>query len=93
MVEGEGGRFFWRSRSSNRVNGWYSAQADGSYKVRPNVEGQLPTTGEWTVFWKGLADDEVMPCVRTALLFPPTFKLPGRSLNSNPVPPPAPAAK
>lgn len=36
--------FFWRSRVGNSVNPWYDRQADGYY-----------TTGEWMIFWRGMA--------------------------------------
>ena len=72
---------FWRSRSDNRVNAWYFARAHGSYESHAADEEEpcvrdgasAPSTGAWTVFWRGLPDDEVMRAVRVALLLPKTF--------------------
>jgi len=57
-------KLYWRSRSSNRVNPWYYEQSHGCYKEE--VAG-------WTVFWRNLAEEEVMGAVRCALAVPPTF--------------------
>jgi acetylglutamate synthase len=64
MVAGEGGRLYWRSRGSNRVNPWYYEQSEGCYKTK---------AGDWTVFWRGLGDAEIMNAVSAALALPPTF--------------------
>lgn len=40
------------------------AESDGALKAK---------TGDWTVFWRGLEDDEVMPAVKAALELKPTF--------------------
>ena len=37
-------------------------RADGAYK-----------SPKWTVFWRGLQDDAIMPCVKEALAIKPTF--------------------
>jgi acetylglutamate synthase len=66
-------KLYWRSRSSNRVNPWYYEQSHGCYKE--NVAG-------WTVFWRNLAEEEVMGAIRCALAVPPTF--PHRSLLPEP---------
>lgn len=88
MVEREA-QLYWRSRTSNRVNPWYfqgalpsvcshaprlrgptlsvplsRAESDGALKAK---------TGEWTVFWRGLEDSQVMPAVKAALEIKPTF--------------------
>eukprot|EP00123_Amoebidium_parasiticum_P017792 comp23989_c0_seq1/m.42636 comp23989_c0_seq1/g.42636 ORF comp23989_c0_seq1/g.42636 comp23989_c0_seq1/m.42636 type:complete len:582 (-) comp23989_c0_seq1:332-2077(-) len=55
-------KLFWRSRSANPVNAWYFEQAHGAYKA-----------GYWTVFWRGLNDEEIMECVKDALSYPATF--------------------
>lgn len=39
----------WRSRSNNPFNAFYDRESDGSMKV-----------GKWTVYWKGVADFEVI---------------------------------
>ena len=58
---------FWRSRSSNPINGWYFQQAEGSYSNTP-----------WTVFWYGVARFEQMrDCVEQALAMPATLADPG----------------
>jgi acetylglutamate kinase len=55
---------FWRSRTSNPVNGWYFQQASGSYR-----------TDRWTVFWYGLEDfSQISRCVHHALELPETLK-------------------
>ncbi len=41
--------FVWRSRADNDFNPFYAGEADG-----------LMTLGEWTVFWKGISDFEVI---------------------------------
>jgi bifunctional N-acetylglutamate synthase/kinase len=81
MVESQP-RLLWRSRSSNRVNGWYFDRSHGSYMAHlPEAENPSPrddrcseTTGRWTVFWRGLPDDEIMDAVHTALMLPATFR-------------------
>jgi bifunctional N-acetylglutamate synthase/kinase len=55
---------YWRSKSTNRVNHWYYEQADGCYKSK---------TGDWTVFWRGLDDGNVMTAIDCALALKPTF--------------------
>lgn len=56
-------RLFWRSRSGNPVNPWYFEQADGTFR-----------RGDWTVFWYGIDDYDVMrQCVECALAMPATL--------------------
>ncbi|KAA0147399.1 hypothetical protein FNF31_07601 [Cafeteria roenbergensis] len=81
LVEGEP-KLFWRSRSDNRVNGWYFSRAHGSYTA-PSIEdprkaaeaadayGHAP--GYWTVFWRGLGDSDILDAVRAAHAMAPTF--------------------
>ena len=57
-------QLYWRSRSSNRVNPWYFQQSDGALKAK---------SGEWTGFWRGLDDSQVMGAVKAALEIKPTF--------------------
>lgn len=55
---------FWRSRSSNPVNGWYFEQSSGAFKSDP-----------WTVFWYGLDDyEQIRECVEIALQMPATLE-------------------
>lgn len=76
-------RLFWRSRSANRVNPWYFDRSHGSYRVHmpnpdvPDVRDAtaMPSTGPWTVFWRGLGDDEIMDAIRVAVALKPTFSL------------------
>lgn len=42
-------RLFWRSRSNNPFNPFYDKESDGRVKA-----------GEWTVFWKGVTDFDVI---------------------------------
>ena len=52
---------YWRSRTENRFNSFYSDEADGSVK-----------RGPWTVFWKGETDfDRIAPRVETDRGAPP----------------------
>jgi acetylglutamate kinase len=56
--------FYWRSRSDNRFNAFYSKEADGS--VRRN---------HWTVFWKGEDDfDRISPAVKRIAEMPASFR-------------------
>ena len=64
MLDAEADTLYWRSRSANTVNPWYFEQAHGALKA-----------GDWTVFWRGLPADKVMPAVATALALKPTFPL------------------
>jgi len=59
-------QLYWRSRSSNKVNPWYYAQATGCFKA---------PAGDWTVFWRGVELAGVMPAITCALALPPTFPL------------------
>jgi acetylglutamate kinase len=62
-------QLFWRSRSGNPVNPWYFEQADGTFR-----------RGDWTVFWYGIDDYEVMrECVEHALAMPATLHARNRS--------------
>jgi acetylglutamate synthase len=60
---------FWRSRSSNKVNPWYYEQSHGCLKA---PKSKSPS-GDWTVFWRGVAEEDVMTCVDLALSLPATF--------------------
>jgi bifunctional N-acetylglutamate synthase/kinase len=64
MVENEAGGLYWRSRSANNVNQWYFEQATGAFK-----------SGDWSVFWRGIQDSQVMTAVSVALALKPTFPL------------------
>ncbi len=56
-------KLFWRSRVGNPVNSWYFAQAEGTFR-----------RGDWTVFWYGIDDYDVMrECVECALAMPATL--------------------
>jgi acetylglutamate kinase len=56
----ENPRLFWRSRTTNPINGWYAQRADGMYKA-----------GYWTVFWIGIHEfSEIRACVEKALSLP-----------------------
>jgi len=55
---------YWRSRTANGFNAFYSDVADGSVKVGP-----------WTVFWKGDADlRKVHDIVADVAQLPPSFE-------------------
>lgn len=55
---------FWRARSSNPIVGWYEKLCDG-----------LVRTGEWHVFWKGLAPDRIPEAIAWALAQPVDVKV------------------
>ncbi|MBL4633350.1 MAG: hypothetical protein JKY56_05735 [Kofleriaceae bacterium] len=55
-------RIFWRSRPGNPIVGWYTSQCDGF------VRGS-----EWTVFWCGLAFDEIAQAAELAHAAPSDF--------------------
>lgn len=40
---------FWRSRSDNKVNGWYFNHSHGSMQVTPEAPNATPHS--WTAFW------------------------------------------
>ena len=42
---------------------------------RPTGRKDGAATGDWTVFWRGLAEPHVLPAVATALALKPTFPL------------------
>jgi len=48
--------FFWRSRSTNPIVGWYIKQCEGF--------ARFP---EWHVFWRGLPIEGIDPAIRYAL--------------------------
>ncbi len=55
--------FFWRSRTGNGINPWYTARASGMQRA-----------GEWVVFWRGLrAPSEIGRAVRYALALEDSF--------------------
>lgn len=68
-MTGRENKLFWRSRSTNKVNPWYYEQSHGCLKA---AKGKSPT-GDWTVFWRNLEEEEVMAAVDTALGLPATF--------------------
>ena len=56
-------KFYWRSRTANGFNAFYSNEADGSVK-----------RGPWTIFWKGeMAFDHVAKTVERIAAIPPSF--------------------
>lgn len=64
IMRAETPALFWRSRRTNQVNEFYFSRADGSWKG-----------GEWTVFWYGLDDWQVIrEAVEHALQRRPTLK-------------------
>jgi len=60
----------WRSRADNhRINPWYFAQADGSFRDR-----------EWVVFWLGYQDfDAIQDAITRVLRLPASLKSHGVS--------------
>ncbi len=60
---------FWRARSSNPINEWYTKLADGLVK-----------TPEWWVFWKGIAMERVPDAVAFALSQPVDLPAPAQGV-------------
>ncbi len=57
-------RFFWRSRTENGFNAFYTSVADGSVK-----------RGDWTVFWRGEEDFAcIAKSVQTVASLPDSFE-------------------
>ena len=56
--------FFWRSRTANGFNAFYTAEADGQVR-----------RGPWTVFWKGERDfARIAGVVEKVAAMPPSFE-------------------
>ena len=55
--------FFWRSRMENPFNDWYMSACDG-----------MQISGDWRVFWKGLAAPEVPGAIIAASSAPDDFE-------------------
>jgi len=55
--------FFWRSRMENPFNEWYMYACDG-----------MQISGDWRVFWKGLAAPEVPGAIIAAASAPDDFE-------------------
>ena len=53
---------FWRSRRSNPIDSWYIRQCDGMLRQ-----------GEWNVFWRGFAPEDIAPAVAYAMRQPEDF--------------------
>ena len=53
---------FWRSRMRNPFNQWYDRQADG-----------LHTEGNWRVYWRGVAREDIPAVIEVALARPLDF--------------------
>ncbi|MBF0105455.1 MAG: hypothetical protein HQM16_09030 [Deltaproteobacteria bacterium] len=49
-------KIFWRSRSDKFITHWYIKQCDGMHKA-----------GEWTIFWKGLDQQQISDIIEYAL--------------------------
>jgi acetylglutamate kinase len=56
---------FWRARAENPVASWYTKQCDG-----------MARSGEWQVFWRGLAPAQIADAIAFALAQPIDFPAP-----------------
>ncbi|HEY5959541.1 MAG TPA: hypothetical protein VIV60_23455 [Polyangiaceae bacterium] len=56
-------RFIWRANSNNPICSWYAWQCDG-----------LVRAGKWTVYWRGIAADQVPAVVDEMLGRPEDFQ-------------------
>jgi hypothetical protein len=63
---------FWRARSSNPINEWYTKLADGLLK-----------TPEWWVFWKGVPLARVPDAVAFALAQPVDLPAPAQGVSAS----------
>lgn len=63
---------FWRARSSNPINEWYTKLADGLLK-----------TPEWWVFWKGVPLAQVPDAVAFALAQPVDLPAPAQGVSAS----------
>ncbi len=61
---------YWRARSNNSINAWYTAVADGFQRV-----------GEWIVFWKGCLPESLPTLISDALARPYDFEEKGQLLS------------
>ncbi len=66
-MQADSSAVFWRARSSNPINEWYTKLSDGLVK-----------TPEWWVFWKGIALDRVPEAVGFALSQPVDLPAPAQ---------------
>ncbi|WP_394842784.1 hypothetical protein LZC95_37650 [Pendulispora brunnea] len=63
---------FWRSRTKNAINAWYTKQCDGMIR-----------TGVWQVFWRGLSPERIPEAIAFALDQPKDFpRVEGESTSS-----------
>lgn len=63
LVIREHPRLFWRSRSHNSINRWYTSLADGTARAQPH----------WQVFWRGVALDDLPRIIRYCVERPEDF--------------------
>lgn len=66
-MQADSSAVFWRARSSNPINEWYTKLSDGLVK-----------TPEWWVFWKGIPLDRVPDAVTFALSQPVDLPAPAQ---------------
>ena len=63
---------FWRSRTKNAINAWYTKQCDGMIR-----------TGVWQVFWRGVPPERIPEAIAFALDQPKDFpRIEGESTTS-----------
>jgi len=55
--------FYWRSRSDNPINGWYTTVCDGVHKGR-----------EWNVYWRGIGSVQIPNLIADAIARPADFE-------------------
>jgi hypothetical protein len=53
---------FWRARDANAITAWYQQQCDG-----------MARAGEWRVFWRGLAAEQIPRAIELACAAPVDF--------------------
>ncbi len=63
LVIREHPRLFWRSRSHNSINRWYTSLAAGTARAEPH----------WQVFWRGVALDDLPRIIRYCVDRPEDF--------------------
>lgn len=55
-------RLFWRARAGNPIGDWYARRADGLHRA-----------GDWTVYWRGMAAEEIPAAIDLARRAPIDF--------------------
>ncbi|HTM45328.1 MAG TPA: hypothetical protein VL137_10260 [Polyangiaceae bacterium] len=58
-------KLYWRAKSQNPITAWYMSHCDGMAK-----------NGNWTIFWRGLGDEQIPAAIAQACSLPEDFSAP-----------------